>query len=778
MYIGSTGIDGLHHLVYEVLDNSIDEALAGFCSEIYVRIHLDNSITIEDNGRGIPVDIHPEAKKPAAEVVMTTLHSGAKFDKKSYAFSGGLHGVGVSVVNALSEYLYLEIKRDRKIYRQKYSRGKPLTKLEIVGKSKKSGTKITFKPDEEIFDTIEFDYEILSKRLKELAYLNRGLLISIHDERIEEKKVFKFNGGLKSFVEDLNKKVNKITKVIFFEGEKENISIDVAIQYNDTYAEKLISFVNNINTKEGGSHIIGFKSGLTRAINQYALSNNMLKNFKYSITGDDIREGLAGIVSIKMSSPQFEGQTKTRLGNSEVKGIVESFVHERLLQFLEENPSIAKKILTKAMDAARAREAARKAKELARKKNVLEGGILPGKLADCQTKDPERSELFLVEGDSAGGSAKQARDRVFQAILPLKGKILNVEKARFDKMISNEEIKTIITALGTGIGRDDFEIEKIRYKKIIIMTDADVDGAHIRTLLLTFFYRQMPDIIDNGFLYIAQPPLYKVKIGNNNDIYFKNDEELRNYLLQKAITSIRIETKDNNLINGKAILPIFNIIEEISGFYSNFEKINFDPYVINAIAFETDLTEDDMKNEKKLRKIANDITSYLYVFIGNYSRIEIDVKRKDENDYLQMIFNTYRNNNKYTTSVDHHFLGSKRFKKIKMNLAKLKKYGSFPWTVSIGKETEIVKNPIELLNIVYEKSKRGLTIQRYKGLGEMNPNQLWETTMNPDKRVLLQVHVEDALEADELFSVLMGDNVEPRKQFIQENAMNVVNLDI
>jgi DNA gyrase subunit B len=777
MYIGSTGIDGLHHLVYEVVDNSIDEALVGYCSEIYVTIHLDNSVTIEDNGRGIPVDQHPDVKKPAAEVVMTTLHSGAKFDKKSYAFSGGLHGVGVSVVNALSEYLNMEIRRDGRVYKQKFKRGKAVTRLEVAGKSKKTGTKITFKPDEQIFQAVEFDFETLSRRLRELAFLNKGLLISIHDERVENKNIYKYKGGLVQYVEDLNKNKSNVTKIVHFEGEKDEINIEIALQYNDSYVEKLISFVNNINTKEGGTHVIGFKSGFTRAVNQYALNYNLLKNFKYAVTGDDIREGLTALLSIKMANPQFEGQTKTRLGNSDIKGIVESFVHERLLQYCEENPPVARKIMEKAMDAARAREAARKAKELVRKKNSLEPSVLPGKLADCQEKDPSVAEVFLVEGDSAGGSAKQARDRGFQAILPLKGKILNVEKSRFDKMISNEEIKTIITALGTGIGKEDFSIDRIRYKKIIVMTDADIDGAHIRTLILTFFYRQMPEIIKNGYLYIAQPPLYKVKEGKE-DLYFKYENDINEFLVNRSLKSIEIATDGDKKISGRKIVNIYKIINRIDNILNQFEKIKYDANIVNTLSLENSINIDILKDQKKLTKLANNIVSYLNVMEDRYAKIDYELEKEEDNGLMKLTFRSYRDNALFTTVVDHHLLESNRFKELKGKLDDLKDTGQLPWQVTVGKEQKEIRNYVDFLPIVFQESKKGLTIQRYKGLGEMNPEQLWETTMDPEKRILLKVMVEDVIEADEIFSVLMGDNVEPRRKFIQDNAMNVMNLDI
>jgi len=778
MYIGSTGLLGLHHLVYEVVDNSIDEALAGYCDQVTVTIHRDNSVTVEDNGRGIPVDEHPIARRPAAEVVMTTLHSGAKFDKKSYAFSGGLHGVGVSVVNALSEYLYLEIHRDGWVYTQNYEKGVATTKLEAVRKTRKHGTKITFSPDGEIFETTDFSFDILSRRMRELAFLTPGITITITDERIEETKVYKYKGGVSSFVEYLNRNKNPITKVISLSGEKENILFDIAIQYNDSYVENLLSFVNNINTTEGGTHVIGFKAGLTRAINQYSSNNNLTKNFKYNITGDDIREGLCAVISVRMPNPQFEGQTKAKLGNSEVKGIAESFTHERLYQYLEENPSAARKIVERSMEAARAREAARRAKELARKKNSVELGSLPGKLADCQSKDPNLAELFLVEGDSAGGSAKQARDRTIQAILPLKGKILNVEKARFDKMISNEEIKTMITALGTGIGENDFSIEKLRYRKIIIMTDADVDGAHIRTLLLTFFYRQMPQVIESGCLYIAQPPLLRARM-ENRDHYFKNEAQFNSFVVERSIKSLKLATNDGRTLEGSRLLELYRAAQRLEEGANQLEKIRYDWAVVEALLMEEEIPLQIFRDEKALERLARDLVSYARTTRVDYNSMDFKVVRAgEEHESLRLEISSERGTQRFHTVVDEHFIQSVRFKSIKDLSKKLAAVGQLPWHIQLDGQPVQIRRFQDLASTIANSCRGKVVVQRYKGLGEMNPEQLWTTTMDPKTRTLLRVRIEDLVEADQIFSVLMGDSVEPRREFIQTNAMNVTNLDI
>ncbi len=777
MYIGSTGASGLHHLVFEVVDNSIDEALAGFCTGINVIIHQDGSITVEDNGRGIPVDMHKEKKKPAAEVVLTTLHAGGKFDHHTYKVSGGLHGVGVSVVNALSEYLYLEIRRDGKLYIQEYSRGQPLTKLKACGDVVGTGTKIRFKPDPEIFEDLVFNFDIISQRLRELAFLNPGLKITIEDERIDKSYTFQYEGGIKSFVEFLNKTREVIHPSIYISGEKDGVFVEIALQYNDTYNETIFSFVNTINTQEGGTHVIGFKSALTRTINSYAQSKNMLKGMKEPLQGEDIREGLVAVLSIKMPNPQFEGQTKTRLGNSDVKGIVESIVNEKLLSYLEENPSVSKRIIEKAMEAARAREAARKAKEIVRKKGSIDGTGLPGKLADCQEKNPEECELYIVEGDSAGGSAKQGRDRRNQAVLPLKGKILNVEKARFDKVLSNEEIKTIIAAVGAGIGKNDFDISKLRYHNIIIMTDADVDGSHIRTLLLTFFYRQMAELIERGHLFIAQPPLYRIKKGKS-ERYIRDDAELALYIIESGIEGIKIygsSSKDEiHHEHVKNTIKKFILFDEI---LEKLDRRQKDRRVAEALALEEGLKKETFRNRRELERVLDDIKTYVASLYPDASPFEIYIE--NDRDGLYRIRTILRKNGARRESIfDISFITSNEMLEMRRLAQSFRSLGDPPFTIVDGEKRESIGSIRDLCNYILEKGKKGIYIQRYKGLGEMNPEQLWETTMNPETRRLLQVRIEDAMEADQLFSMLMGDKVEPRREFIEQHALEVRNLDI
>ena len=778
MYIGSTGISGLHHLVYEVVDNSIDEALAGFCNKIDVVIHEDNSVTVEDNGRGIPVDFHKEEGKPAAEVVMTMLHAGGKFDSDSYQYSGGLHGVGVSVVNALSEFLDLEIWRDGKVYVQRYEKGKPVSPFEVTGNTKRRGTKIRFRPDAEIFESLDFSFDTLSQRLRELSFLNSGIRITVADERADKKQDFQYKGGIVSFVEYLNKNKTPIhSKPIHLDGEKEGIFLDIALQYNDGYAENLFSFANNINTYDGGTHLVGFKAGLTRTLNAYASNNNLLKNGKVSIQGDDTREGLNGVISVKLSNPQFEGQTKAKLGNSEVKGLVEALVNEKLGTFFEENPPIAKKILEKVIDSARAREAARKAKELSRRKGFLETCSLPGKLADCQEQDPRESEIFIVEGDSAGGSAKQGRDRRTQAILPLRGKILNVEKARFDQIISNQEIKTVISALGTGAGKDEFSLERLRYHRVIIMTDADVDGSHIRTLLMTLFYRQMFPLIEGGYLYIAQPPLFRVKKGKEGANYLVSEENLEDFILEKGIEDLKLILAGNkNPLSGKALLEMIKKVIRQEKILSRLAKRKMDPEMILAFAQLEEFSKTTLKSEKEVKRAIETVKKALKE--EPKAKWRFQAEKDPEHGSINLSCFSSSNGSRQETLLDLELVSSAQFEELRKLAQQLGALGAPPFQLKAGEESKEVGGYSQLVQEIFAFGKKGVEIQRYKGLGEMNPEQLWETTMNPETRTLLQVRVEDAVKADEIFTVLMGDQVEPRREFIQKNALSVTNLDI
>jgi DNA gyrase subunit B len=767
MYIGSTASQGLHHLVYEIVDNSIDEALAGYCNEVNVTIHLDGSITVVDNGRGIPTDMHPTEGKSAAEVVLTVLHAGGKFDNDSYKVSGGLHGVGVSVVNALSKRLDLEIRRDGKLWQQSYAYGDPLAPLEVVGETKKRGTKITFTPDDTIFETTDFSFDVLSQRLREMAFLNAGVRITIVDEREDNKHHdFHYEGGIVSFVEYLNRnKAGLHPKPIYFRGEKNGVDIEVALQYNDSYDEKVFTFANNINTHEGGTHLVGFRAALTRTMNSYAAANELLKKEKVGISGEDLREGLTAVVSVKIPQPQFEGQTKTKLGNSEVKGYVESLMNEKLAVYLEENPKVAKDIIGKSIEAARAREAARKARELTRRKGALDISNLPGKLADCQEKDPALCELYLVEGDSAGGSAKQGRDRKFQAILPLKGKILNVEKARFDKMLSSQEIGTLITALGTGIGKEDFDVAKLRYHRIIVMTDADVDGSHILTLLLTFFFRQMPQIVERGHLYIAQPPLYKVKRGRK-ELYLRNEAAMQNYLLEEGTedTALFLEN-GSKTYSGKQIIPILKQLVEYRTLLDKVVHKGINEEVIRlCLRLRIPATLEDLEG----------LHPHLAGLADAYPGAESSIM-EDGRVILRL------GNLRY--ALDQHtldILTSYEYGLLRESHRRVREFFGDGRAVvsSEGKELFETTRGLDLLAFFMATAKKGLSIQRYKGLGEMNPEQLWETTMEPTNRTLLQVKIEDAVEADNVFTVLMGDQVEPRREFIETNALNVSNLDI
>jgi DNA gyrase subunit B len=781
MYIGSTGEMGLHHLVYEVVDNSVDEALAGYCDTVEVTIHMDNSITVIDNGRGIPVDYHKQEKKSAAEVVMTKLHAGGKFDTNAYKVSGGLHGVGVSCVNFLSEWLRLEIWRDGATYEQEYRRGIPVTKLEMTGKTRRRGTKITFIPDPEIFDVNEFSFDKLSERLREKAFLNKGIRITIKDERMEPERSheFYYRGGIAEFVKHLNKNKSVLhDKPIYFEKSSDSLSIDVAIQYNDGYDEKVYSFANNINTVDGGTHLSGFRSALTRTINAYAQSSGLAKNFKSSLSGDDVREGLVAVVSVKLPQPQFEGQTKGKL-NSDVKGAVESFLNERLAEYFEQNPTIARKVVGKAIDAARAREAARKAREIVRK-GAIGSTMLPGKLADCQERDPAQCELYIVEGDSAGGSAKQGRDRRFQAVLPLKGKILNVEKARFDKMLSHSEIKTLITALGTGIGKDDFDLNRLRYHKVVFMTDADVDGSHIRTLLLTFFYRQMPELVESGHVYIAQPPLFKVKRGKREE-YIKDERSMVRFLMRQATSDLKVTSdKTKEVFEGHKLAQALEQVVELRRYC---EKL------VRRLGNDEDLLRLLLKafggQEGVLREGNTTLKGIFQDELGEQIGVVEELLSEggyktelssDEEHGLWEIETTAAGGSK--VKIDWELASHVEFQKAVEIYKTLEERLTAPFILGENGSKETIESREELLDRVLNTAKKDLTIQRYKGLGEMNPEQLWETTMNPEKRTLLQVKIDDAVETDQIFTILMGDAVEPRRKFIEDNALDVKNLDV
>ncbi len=774
MYIGDTSFRGLHHCVYEILDNSIDEALAGFCKNILVIIHIDNSVTVEDDGRGIPIGMHKSGVS-AVEVVMTKLHAGGKFSEEgsAYKVSGGLHGVGAAVVNALSEILKVEVRQGGKIYQQIYRVGKPDGPLKEVGSTDKRGTKTTFKADPKIFQVIEYNRDTLTSRIRELAFLNKGIKILLKDEREDPnfEELFFYEGGITEFVNHMNKSKQKLhPKVIYFSSEKEDMFLEVAIQWNDSYSETISTYVNNINTIEGGTHLSGFKTALTRVINKHIHDNNLIKNFKDSISGEDIREGLACVLSAKITEPQFEGQTKTKLGNSEVEGFVNTVVYEKLTDFLERNPQVARKICQKVIDAALARIAARKARDITRRKTALDFSGLPGKMADCQEKDPSLCELFIVEGDSAGGSAKQGRDRKNQAILPLKGKILNVEKARFDKILSFEEIKFLITALGTGIGRDDFDSSKIRYHKIVIMTDADVDGSHIRTLLLTFFYRQMKEIIEKGYLYIAQPPLFKIK-KNKKEYYLKNEQDLSEFLLVRGLDGLVIK-QGNKEFEKSELLPILKSgLQFKKSLLNNTWKA---PLLREIVTRE--MTSALLLNKEDLVK---QVTEILAVLEKTDLKFNCEFKEDEEFKSWYARLSIIINGTKKDFLINKNLLESADYEELLHLYKKMKTLGAGTFIIVSEKNEHLLINNIEELSTrIIEISKEGMLIQRYKGLGEMNPEQLWETTMDPERRMLLKVSIEDAVEADVIFSVLMGDQVEPRRQFIEQNALRVRNLDI
>jgi DNA gyrase subunit B len=763
MYIGNTNIEGLHHLVYELVDNSIDEALEGHCDTISVTIHRDNSVAVEDNGRGIPVALHKGENMSALEVVLTKLHAGGKFDKDTYRFSAGLHGVGLSVVNALAEYLEVEIRRGGKVYFQRYERGVRASDLQVVGNTEKTGTKVRFRPDSTIFETMEFSHEILSQRMREISFLNNGIHIVLTDERKAKRLEFKHEGGISAFVKYLNQnKVILFEEPIYITGSKPGLdSFGVAVQYNDGYNENIYSFVNNINTHEGGSHVAGFRSALTRSINNFAQYKRLTKD-KETISGDDVKEGLVAVINLKIQNPQFEGQTKGKLGNSEVKGLVESFLNEKLTEYLELNQDVGKAIVNKAIEARRAREAAKKAKELIKGKNTTDAGILPGKLADCQESDPELSEIYIVEGDSAGGSAKQGRDRKTQAILPLKGKILNVEKARQDKVLSNEEIRAIYLALGVNAG----SMESLRYKKVVIMTDADVDGSHIRTLLLTLFYRRMPELIDKGYLYIAQPPLYRVTTGGK-DTYMKDDDEMEKFVIQRSMEKVKcfLDGKDIPTTQLKTDLEQ---LRALGKYFRAMERINIERSVILAL-FTADIykREDFTKEEKLLRlkeQLETDGRTAQISLDSEHNLFTLSVENGPEKRLIPRIDYEFCSQEDYR---EHYRLYKSLFSYYEKELHVLEKDGS-----------RRALTADQLLALISEKGKEGLAIQRYKGLGEMNPEQLWSTTMDPERRRLVRVSIEDQIQADQLFTVLMGTNIESRRAFIETNAMNVMNLDI
>ncbi|MBL7665417.1 MAG: DNA topoisomerase (ATP-hydrolyzing) subunit B [Bacteriovoracaceae bacterium] len=781
MYIGDTGVRGLHHCVYEIVDNSVDEALAGYCTSINVVIHLDNSVTVIDNGRGIPVDLHPTEKVSAAEIVYTKLHAGGKFNEEdgAYKVSGGLHGVGASVVNALSKWVTLKIKKNGKVHQLNFIQGVAREPLHAIGdcQMNETGTAVTFKPNNEIFEVHEFNYDTLANRFREMAFLNKGLRISMKDERSSKEETFHYEGGISEFVNYINRAKTPLHKTpIYFTNSQKNYEIEVALQWTDSYSESVTSYANNINTPEGGTHVSGFKTALTRVLNNYAKDSPVLKNAKITLTGEDMREGLTAIVSVKLSQPQFEGQTKSKLGNSEVEGIVNSLVGEKLKVYLEENPNTAKTILKKSADAAAAREAARKAREMTRRKTAMDFAGLPGKMADCQDKNPENCEIYIVEGDSAGGSAKQGRDRKTQAVLPLKGKILNVEKARYDKMLANDEIKMLVQAMGTSIGKDTFDLSKLRYHKIVIMTDADVDGSHIRTLLLTLFYRQFPEIIERGHMYIAQPPLFRYKKGKVEK-YLKDERELENFLISTTIDGSEV-TVDKSKMDLTEIKAIINKFKYYNNSIKSYEQ-HFDSDLVK------NLVESDFFASNKL-KSAEDVDKaikYLNEFFGSQEALaQKKFKFEEETDSLtneNFIRASIKTNLKQKRlKLTKHMLESADFADLRNYYDGIKKFFDKRFNFSKGEIKRDFDSLTDLANFIFTEGRQGAYIQRYKGLGEMNPEQLWETTMNPNNRILLQVKIEDTIDADQVFSILMGEHVEPRRDFVEKNALNVRNLDI
>jgi DNA gyrase subunit B len=769
MYIGSTTEQGLHHLVWEVVDNSVDEAMAGYCDEINVIVHEDNSVTVIDNGRGIPVDMHATEKKPAAEVVMTVLHAGGKFDSDTYKVSGGLHGVGVSVVNALSDWLELEIWRDGEVWEQSYKCGVPKSKLVVTGKTRKTGTKITFHADPTIFEKTDYSYDILAQRLRELAFLNKGLKITLQDERSEKNTEFRFTGGIVEFVKHLNRgKQTLHDSPIYIEGKRDNVELEIALQYNDSYAENVFAFANTINTVDGGTHLSGFRSALTRSINNFASAAGMLKDQKdsVSITGDDVREGLIAVVSVKLPQPQFEGQTKGKL-NSDIKGQVEQLVNERLGEYFDKHTTVARRIIGKCIDAARAREAARKARELTRRKSAMDSGGLPGKLADCQERDPAKCEVFIVEGESAGGSAKQGRDRRYQAILPLKGKILNVEKARYDKMLGHEEIRAIITALGTGIGKDDFDASRLRYHKVILMTDADVDGSHIRTLLLTFFFRHMKELIERGHIYIAQPPLYRVKRGKM-DRYIRDEREFSHELMRRATEDHIVKAKEGAALEGAALTRFLLDVQEYDQIAVKMLRRLRERALVDLLAASDLEKKADFEDKKELEKLLKAIEK---------AKLKVDATIVYDEEHS--LYEVVLGNGSGTWGRINWALASRPdWKRLRTLGRAILASDKPPFTVSRNGDKVTKENAAAVLAFVLEDAKKDFTITRFKGLGEMNPEQLWATTMNAETRTLLKVKLEDVVEAEKMFTTLMGENVEERRKFIEDNALDVQNLDI
>jgi len=789
MYIGTTAIEGLHHLVYEVVDNSIDEALAGYCDEISVTIHTDNSVTVIDNGRGIPVDEHPGEKRPAAEVVMTTLHAGGKFNESSYKVSGGLHGVGISVVNALSKELELEIRRGGEVWRQTYSIGEPTSAFERVGTTDQTGTRVTFHPDDSIFSSTDYSFDTLSQRLRELSFLNAGVHIIITDERSSKSHDFCYEGGIVSFVEHLNQSRSPLheppihlvgEKVIKMKHGDVPVAVEIALQYNDSYYESVHSFANNINTVEGGTHLIGFRTALTRTLNRYIVTQ--MKNGKgapTSVSGDDLREGLTAVISVKLPQPEFEGQTKSKLGTSEVRGVVEGVVYKQLGDFLEQNPKTARPLIAKVIDAARAREAARKARDLARRKGALSDFSLPGKLADCQERDPKRCELFIVEGDSAGGTAKQGRLREIQAILPIRGKILNVERARLDKVLANQEIQAMVSAIGSGIG-SEFAVEKARYHKVIIMTDADVDGSHIRTLLLTFFYRQMKPLVEAGYLYIAQPPLFKVKKGKREQ-YIKDEGALEDHLLANALENVEVRgSGDETGLQREKLRELLAIGSKTERLLEGLSRRQLDERIVDAMVCAGRPSEEDLRDESVLMgEVAEAITAEYLARHGDEEPITWSTAADAEHGAFKLIASSRRSGVLYQTVLDFDFLHSADAVRLIALAVEADAISLAPFSLTAGDDREEgIPAARNLLARVLELGSKGVAIQRYKGLGEMNDDQLAETTMDPASRTLLQVRVEDTEAANEVFIRLMGEDVESRKRFIESNALNVENLDV